>query len=501
MLKSSLLEILRTFTKPELIKFGDFVRSPYFNKKENVTKLFLEIKKYAPEFSDENLAKEKIWVKVFPGKEYNYGIMKNLIHDLSKLSESFITNEYTKSQKLRNNTDLLAALLERHITKVFLSKYDIVEKSYDVLVFKNESFRINEFYDSMNKLNYLKAMYNKLYVPASAPFDSISESGIYFIYTVIVNSYKNYNNYLALNDKEIIDKDNINEMFMTGLNKYIITELLDKVKSKSGRDYLILKCFYEINVSLSSEADISDYFSFKKSLEDCTDILSKNDLRDLLTCLSNSLHNIREGKTNTGINSNKEMMEIYNMEIDNNVFLWQNGLMAQNAYMSYIITAFTLREYESIEKLRTKFRNKIPEDKRENVDLYCLAHISFGKKEFNKSLEYLSMIDHDFFNMKHLIKDIQMMNYYELSDYISFSYTLDSYRHFVSKNKSVKPHNKSLSEVFCSNINKLFKLRESFDLYELGKFRKEIEENKLINKYWILDKISEIESGNKKVKS
>jgi len=45
MLKSSLLEILRTFTKPELIKFEDLVRPPCFNKKDNVTKLFHEIKK------------------------------------------------------------------------------------------------------------------------------------------------------------------------------------------------------------------------------------------------------------------------------------------------------------------------------------------------------------------------------------------------------------------------------------------------------------------------
>ena len=61
MLKSSLLEILRTFSKEELKKFEDFVRSPYFNKKEKLVKLFLAIKKYAPEFADANLDKEKVW--------------------------------------------------------------------------------------------------------------------------------------------------------------------------------------------------------------------------------------------------------------------------------------------------------------------------------------------------------------------------------------------------------------------------------------------------------
>ena len=93
MLKSSLLEILRTFTKQELIKFEDFVRSPYFNKKENVLKLLLEIKKYSPDFADDNLGKETVWKKLFPDKEYNYGILKNLIFDLNQLADRFMIDQ------------------------------------------------------------------------------------------------------------------------------------------------------------------------------------------------------------------------------------------------------------------------------------------------------------------------------------------------------------------------------------------------------------------------
>jgi len=497
MLKSSLLEIIRTFSKQELIKFDDFVRSPYFNKKENVINLFVEIRKYAPFFTDVNLEKEKTWVRVFPGKEYNYGIMKNLIHDLTKLCESFITVEYSKPDNLRNNIDLLAALLKRQITKVFSLKYDIIEKSFHNPVLKNESYKIEDYYDFLKKLNLLKAIYNRLHNPGSSSFESISASGDYFIYSSIIYFYKHFNNYLAFNDKHVPKKDNATEMFLADLNKNFISELLKNVKVKSDRDYLILKCFHDMNIALNADADISSYFTFKKSLLECTELISKGDLQDLLSCLSNSISYLREGKSNTGINSNKEILDIYNIEIENNIFLQPNGVMDQNSFINYIVTAFTLKEYEKIEIFVKKFGNKIPEDRRENVNNYSQAHICFGKKEFDKSLEYLSRINYDFFNMKHLIKDIQMMNYYEINDYISFSYAKDSYKHFVSKNKSVNSHNKSLSEIFCNHISRLFKLRESFDQFELNKFRKEIMENKIINKYWILDKISEIEKNGR----
>lgn len=85
MLKSSLLNILRTFSKEEMARFYDLAASPYFNKKGNVLKLLAEIRKYHPDLTAENLDKERLWHKLFPGKKHNYGIMKNLIHDLNKL--------------------------------------------------------------------------------------------------------------------------------------------------------------------------------------------------------------------------------------------------------------------------------------------------------------------------------------------------------------------------------------------------------------------------------
>ncbi|HAY34594.1 MAG TPA: hypothetical protein PK536_04545 [Ignavibacteria bacterium] len=496
MLKSSLLEIIRSFSKQDLLKFEDFVRSPYFNKKENVSRLFMEIKNYAPSFTDGNLEKEKTWAKLFPGTEYNYGIMKNLIHDLTKLSDSFIAIEYSNADKLKSNIDLLAALLQRQISKVFSAKYDMTEKIYIDPALKNESYKMEQYYDFLFKLKLLKAIYNRLHNPGSSSFEYITESGNYFLYSAVINFYKYYNNYLAFNDRHIQVKDSTAETFLNGLNKNFIPDLIKKVKTNSEREYKILKCFYEMNIALNPDADISCYNNFKKSLQDCSDIIPRGDLKDLLVCLNNSLTKIREGKSNTGINSNREILEISNMEIENNLFLQPNGVMDQNSYINYILTAFTLREYESIEIFVKKFGSKIPEDRRENVNNYSQAHISFGKKEFDKSLEYLSKINHDFFNMKHLVRDIQMMNYYELNDYVSFDFALDSYKHFIAKNKSVTPHNRSLSEDFCNNIKKLFRLRESFDKFELEKVRKEIINNKLINKYWILDKLSEIENNN-----
>ncbi len=114
MKKSSAIEIISTFSKEDLDLFSDFLKSPYFNKIKNAVKLYTEIKRYAPGFDNENIDKEKLWKKIFPGKEYNYGTMKNLIHEFTRLAEKFVTNEIYKKNEIQefSNLYLLLPLME-----------------------------------------------------------------------------------------------------------------------------------------------------------------------------------------------------------------------------------------------------------------------------------------------------------------------------------------------------------------------------------------------------
>ena len=140
MLKSSLLEIIRTFTKQELIKFEDFVRSPYFNKKENVVKLFLEIKKYSPELSDEDLEKEKVWGRLFPGQKYNYWIMKNLIFDLNKVAERFLHIQNYESKIFEQDINLLEKMNEKGLLRQYEKNLKSFRNETDKTTFDQNYF-------------------------------------------------------------------------------------------------------------------------------------------------------------------------------------------------------------------------------------------------------------------------------------------------------------------------------------------------------------------------
>ncbi|MBK9334832.1 MAG: hypothetical protein IPM96_21140 [Ignavibacteria bacterium] len=130
MLKSSALKIIQSFSKEEISEFNDFLKSPYHNKKSGVVKLYNEIKKYYPDFKDENLDKEKLWSKLYPGKMYSYGVMKNLIFELTGLAENYIALNNFRQNELKMFSELSESLRMRKLNSVLESKNNILTKKF-----------------------------------------------------------------------------------------------------------------------------------------------------------------------------------------------------------------------------------------------------------------------------------------------------------------------------------------------------------------------------------
>ena len=65
---SKLISILRCLNSKQIKQFADFVRSPYFNKKEEVVKLYETLSRYYPQFDAAAVDKERIFAATFPHK-------------------------------------------------------------------------------------------------------------------------------------------------------------------------------------------------------------------------------------------------------------------------------------------------------------------------------------------------------------------------------------------------------------------------------------------------
>ena len=493
MLKSSLLEILRTFSRQELIKFEDFVRSPYFNKKENVLKLFLEIKKYAPDFGHENLEKENAWQKLFPGKSYNYGIMKNLIHDLGKLCESFLSEEVYKNNETQRSLDFLNSVCNRNIQNIFLNKTESAEKSF-LKNFKTAKYDfLIDYYDGMRDLNHLKVGF----LQANEQFkkkDELIKSPENLIFGFLIRCFETFHNVIlnSLNYNSPL-KSNITYLFLKDLEDHsVLKNILDYTKEHSPENYPVLQCYYSMYKALSVNDSLEYFNEFKNNLSQNSGLFSEKELRELYNGLLTSFGN-RKITTN---NFHHEYFSIIQIGFKNKIILKPDGTIDPVSFTS-IVNVSSAKDIKFTEDFISNYKDKIPAEHRENLYHYSMAVLNYSKKNFEKSLEYIAKVQGKDLLMKFSIKHLQLNIYYELNDRVAFDYSYDALKHFI---KSINLTNESriVTRVkYGEYIKALFNLREKPDAFKLSCLKKEITENKTLNKEWLLRKINELE----KVKS
>ena len=119
---SNLVETLKTFSREEMREFGKFINSPYFLMKKKLSsqvlsKLFGILKKSHPEFRSNEINKEQVFKKLYPDKEYNDSIMRNLISSLSKLAEKFMIQKEFKYDEEQNKIYLIKQTYRRKLDK------------------------------------------------------------------------------------------------------------------------------------------------------------------------------------------------------------------------------------------------------------------------------------------------------------------------------------------------------------------------------------------------
>ena len=159
MLKNKALDVIKTFNPAEIKSFELFIVSPYFNSNKAIIKLFELIRKRIQKASGKPLLEEELFLRLFPGKKYNYGIMKNLLSDLFGLCEIFLAIKPSSNINLDNFEHGLKRLDEynsRFLDKMFFSEYSRLEK---LIEYKDNIIEILA-HDLRNPLGTIGALSN-----------------------------------------------------------------------------------------------------------------------------------------------------------------------------------------------------------------------------------------------------------------------------------------------------------------------------------------------------
>lgn len=483
---SNLVGLLKTLSSEETDRFDKFVQSPYHNSIANLRKLLPEIRKHAPEYAGERFSREEVWKGIFPGKKFNYGILKNLIHELTVLLQKFLVAEAVESNANLKERLLIEQLIIRDAGSLSEKKQREHWKKFNTGKDPDSKYAIQESYLDASNIFWLKTSYDKirkLKIPGASEYYLGAAYSTISYFSIICNEYNN-----AVADSaasEIILDKQIPVMIAKALNSGPMDEILAELRKHSDKDHRVLDTLVALNKAQIHEGNAELFNEFRSKLTENAELFSKKDLKDIYNNLT-SVQLLLDGYE---VNVGEEMLKNFDLMLRFGILADDNGRMNSMYYYYYMICAFRNLKFERVAEFADRFLTVTDGDDSGNLDNLTSALIAFGKGEFDLALSGISKMKQAARYIDFFIREFRACCFYELNAEVYFE---REHQALLSLRKDYELHFPKLTgdlKFHFQAIRKLFDLRKEFDvvLYRsvTGKLKK--------SRVWISRKLTEIE--------
>jgi hypothetical protein len=484
MKKNKSLELLKTFSPDELKRFGDFLRSPYFNTSIRVSKLFETVKKYYPDFDSAALEKKKLYSKVLPGKAYNDQIIKNLNSELFRLEKEFLAVDNYVNSPHEKSIGLVMQLTSREIDQLFIKEAEHTEAEIreDVNYSDKLTYHLFQIEEERFKNNIFN---NKQSLAAVNSVKSGEYLITYFLKNLLRMSINNHVNRFSLNISSDVDLGD-KLISLTDLEK-----LLSYMESHKIEGALNIKLmYYALICNLEPENDKA-YHDFRDLLYKNISMLSRAEASLMFTPLEAVIaQKINSGRTEFY----RDLFETYEFELRNGIYNFNESTpMTAMKFRNIYLSAVRAEKFQWAEEFINNYRSKLQKEDRQSVTELALAQINFEKKDFDKTLLHLHKVKTGQIFYKVDVKILNLMAFYELSHFESAVSLIDSFRRLLNSNTSLTEQYREKNINFINSLNALMKLKLDNDKAGAAKLGEKISAVETIaHKKWLLKKISEV---------
>ncbi len=490
-----IIEVFSTFSKEDIKKFRDYLNSPFFNKSDKLIKLYESLIVFYPEFNSKHLNEKRIFKLVNPGLAFNISTLRNLLYDLSNAAHNYLAVINFSEKKFEVNDCLREELFKRNLKK-------LLEKC---LVRSELSLRDVKDFDSTYFLNKFKLTndiinFNTLFKPRSgnatiaSAIKNLSDHGKNITHFFAKESTRVFDNLLTMKKTfNINEEDN----FVFRLFKIIDFEKLFELIS-DGPDNDVISNLFKLHlaefIAFSKIENDEFYYAYKKLILKEIKYLSIDEIRHhtiklLRYCMLKSVS--VDPKTTDKFE--KERFDIYNFILDNKYYKSSvSAFMPEELYRTIILLSLKLKKYSWVYNFIKKFRSELPPDRRNNMYHYSCSEYYFCRGKYSEAMKSFHKIKLDHFMLKVDMKNLMLRTFYELDLFDNAISLIDTYRHFLSNDKTLSASEKRLNKNFVNVIHKMILYRTSGN--KTGKFRIEYElKRDFPHKEWVMEKFGQIE--------
>ncbi len=493
-----LINLFKTFSDKELMKFGKFLNSPYFNNRKQLSRLYRVLRKFHPNYEGIRFTKENLFKLIYGNIKFNDSTFRNLMSDLLLQAMQFVKQEGIEDNEIESSFYLTQELFNRECYGLFRTKMGKTMKSLDErgtfdsnYFFSRYKVETDSFYVNLLTQKVLK----KKYVISES--ERLIEGIVCILNYFFIETIKHNDNLLQYSRSYNV-QDNVSTV-SEFLEIFNFDKLIKYIRKNPVTNIPVVEVFYNLLQAFTHIEDEKHYFEFKKSLFQCSKNLGITDNNFLhLRLIGYCIQKMNLG-LHSSFNLNEEIFELYKVYTQNEFYKTETSkFLPFDTYRNVLLNSILVKKLSYMENFIRNFSNKLLPEHISGVENYSYALLNFEKKAFDKALNYLNRIKFDQFVFKLDMKNLQLKINYELNHLETAISTIDSYRHFLKNNVLISESRREMHNNFANYTGQLIQYKLGSKRINLPFISHKVEmSKKIFDKVWLKDKLKELMSPTK----
>ena len=416
---TKLVATLQLLTPTEFKSFHKWLQSPWANSNKKLVELYRILQKHYPEFTARTLTKEKLFIQLYPEKEYDDKWMRNIMAAMSKQVEKFLVHQRLEKEEVLKKKYLAEEFLERH-------KNDWYHREINSLIKLLEVKKVKETEDYL----MLALIHEDLYHESNAHTllaQGYSPLQISEVYLDTFYSITKWRHLTELVEQKMIVPIN----WDLGEKKELLSSLTKQF------DIPVID-FYKERLEKVDSIEKEKYFQLKEKYYFVYDRLPLWDRKVIVFYLINmAIRMWIKGDQEIM----QELLDLYKFGLENKL-LFYYGRLTDATYANVVTVANSLGEFKFCKTIIDDYTQCLADESRRDGKIWATAHWYYKQQLFDKGIELLTL--HNFKNDMFVrsSKFLLLQNYFEAcleddSYYLFFKDFCEAAKKFFKRNKLI----------------------------------------------------------------
>ncbi len=472
MINSKLIELLRHFNAKQLRLFGDFVASPFFNKNDELGRMYAYLRTYGPRFVKKAaLSKQSVFSASVPGSTYDEKKMGYLMSDMHRLIEQFLVVSKQEQEQVKSMVSLLSIYddlgLEKHFNKTLRESRKALEES----AHRNADFYYLQYLVDRAETSFLA--HQRKHKAGTTLQSVVDNLDMYYLANKLLYSGE------ILNRQNVVSAD---------YKVRLLDEILQNLESHPGKEAPVVSIYYQVLMCLREPGQQGHYGDLKQLLIDHTAEFPKEEAYNMyFFALNYCIKKINSGEQRYLT----ELFKLYQTMIENNL-LYIGKHLSQWTYKNVVQTGLRLNEHQWVEQFIHQQKDFLPEHERENAISFNLASLYFDKADYDRAFELLNNVEYSDIMYNLGAKSMLIRIYYELQEIDSLYSLLDAYNIYLKRNKLISQYYRKINLNMVKFVKSLLKLRKGENDKALALKTKLNETKEVAYSNWLHEKLDKL---------